>query len=124
MTAKEKLDLLSKSYPEIDRKVKIAKTNYDRRRKVTKSMHTKMTKLVGKGKKVSNIADKFGVSSYTVNYNTDKAFRAAEKARKAQYTAKKAPTATSENYFKIVERGIYKESLILQNKKLTRWVED
>lgn len=63
--------------------MKIAGTNKDKRRALTNAEVYRMKQMVAAGKKTtSEIATKFGVSSYTVKYNTDPKFKASELARK------------------------------------------
>ena len=54
----------------------------DGRVKVTPKMATAMAKMLEKGKSLDKIAEKYGVTSYAVKYNTDAEFRASEQARK------------------------------------------
>ena len=54
----------------------------DGRVKVTTKMANAMTKMVEKGKPLGIIAEKYGVTPYTVRYNTDADFKASEQARK------------------------------------------
>lgn len=54
----------------------------DNRRKVTESVAKKMTSLLGKGKTLTEVANKFNVSTYAVKYNTDNAFKKSELVRK------------------------------------------
>lgn len=56
----------------------------DARRKVTAAQASRMAKMVSKGKTLTEVATKFGVSSYAVKYNTDESFRASEIARKSK----------------------------------------
>lgn len=57
-------------------------TKVDGRIKVTPKMAASMAKLVAKGKSLDAIAEKYGVSTYAVKYNTDAKFKASEQARK------------------------------------------
>lgn len=54
----------------------------DGRVKVTAKMAESMAKLVAKGKSLDTIAEKYGVSTYAVKYNTDPKFKKAEQLRK------------------------------------------
>lgn len=61
---------------------KVAGTNNDKRRKVTNSTIYRMNQMVAAGKSLSTVAEKYGVSTYTVKYHTDPKFKASEAARK------------------------------------------
>ena len=61
---------------------KVAGTNKDKRRKVTNGTIHRMNQMVSAGKSLTTVAEKYGVSTYTVKYHTDKEFNASEKARK------------------------------------------
>ncbi len=63
---------------ELDKKMKIQGTKYDRKRKVTPKIVKKMLKMRKKGIDYAQIAEKFGVSQYTVKYNLDPDFRSNE----------------------------------------------
>lgn len=94
----------------------IAGTDFDRRRKVTKAMKLKMDKLVAQGKSLTSIADTFGVTPYAVKTNTNKAFRDAEHARRAQYPSYESETNVS-------DIQAYKEDLIRSRRKVEVWVK-
>lgn len=61
---------------------KVAGTNKDKRRKVTNNTIYRMNQMVAAGKSLSTVAEKYGVSTYTVKYHTDPNFNKSEKARK------------------------------------------
>ena len=116
MNKNEKLALLNSCDSVVDKAVKIARANYDRRRKVTQSMCTKMSKELSNGKAPKQVASAFGVSTYTVNYNTDEDFRTSERERKKSFT-----TSPSEN--NLHDRANYKRELVSAGKHLTTWVK-
>lgn len=55
----------------------------DLRVKVTPATAKKMSSQLAKGKTLTEVANKYGVSSYAVKYNTNPAFKKAEKIRKS-----------------------------------------
>lgn len=57
----------------------------DARRKVTAAQASRMAKMISKGKTLTSIAEKFGVTPYAVKYNTDSEFRASEIKRVSAY---------------------------------------
>lgn len=61
---------------------KVSEPNYKHsNRKVNRRTAESMKKMVSKGYSLSAIATKYDVSPYTVKYNTNEAFRAAELKR-------------------------------------------
>lgn len=108
------VEVLMLTDDKLDKAVKIAGTDYDRKRKITTSVAQKMESMVRKNKSLSDIADKFGVSEYTVRYNTDPAFRMTEIWRCAEKTRRNGPkgkiTCTTKN------RVAYKRSLVATGK--------
>lgn len=70
-----RIDILKMTDGELDKAVKIQGTDYDRKRKVTSKVLSKMRKLESKGKDYADIAKELGFSTKTVRYNLDEAYR-------------------------------------------------
>lgn len=114
MTRKELINL---SDSKLNSRVKIAGTNYDRRRVVTKDMKRKMNQMYNAGKSIYTIAEHFGVSNDTVKRAVDPIFNEEEKARKRSvYEKYKYTNSYDPNYAS--EIAEYKRNLIKNNKKL------
>lgn len=111
MTRKELIE--SPDYV-VNSKVKIAGTNFDRRRVVTKSMKHRMIQMYDAGKSLSTIAAHFNVSSDTVKRAVNPMYNETEKARKRvvakRYTTEYDPDSYS-------ERAQYKRRLLSEKKK-------
>lgn len=113
MTRKE---LIESSDYVVNSKVKIAGTNYDRRRVVTKSMQRRMIQMYNAGKSLSIIAAHFNVSTDAVKRAVSPMFNETEKARKRElarvqkYISEYDPEAFS-------ERAQYKRRLLSEKKK-------
>lgn len=107
-------ELITSTNSTVDSMVKIAGTNYDRRRKVTNDMKRKMTQMVNAGKAYSTIAEHFNVSADAVRRNTDAEFNASEQQRKREL-AKRAGYRSESN---AAERAEYKRGLLKAGKKL------
>ena len=101
----------------VDSAVKIAGTNYDRRRVVTKSMRRRMIQMYEAGKSISSIAKYFDVSFDSVKRAVNESYNESEKARKRlvnrtyKYITKHAPGEQR-------DRAKYKRELLMANKKL------
>lgn len=109
MTRKEILNLSDSA---VNESVKIAGTDYDRRRKVTKEIAYRMKRMVESGNKTfAEIGEHYGVSPNTVRYNTDPEFRKSEIERRYNY----AFTPSTKDLHEVAN---YKRSLIKQGKKL------
>lgn len=72
MTKKE---LLSLSPMELNQKVLIEGTKFDRKRKVNEKMVARMRRMRDKGMTYRDIGDVFGVTGKTVRYNLDEDYR-------------------------------------------------
>lgn len=100
----------------VNSKVKIAGTNFDRRRVVTKSMQRRMIQMYDAGKSLSTIAAHFDVSTDAVKRAVSPMFNETEKARKRElarvqkYISEYDPEAFS-------ERAQYKRRLLSEKKK-------
>ena len=99
---------LKKTDREIDMAVKIQGTNYDRKRKVTKSMKRRMEQMYASGKSYSYIADYFGVTPPTVKYNLDEEFKTRTNSERNNYARNWKPDATT-----LPERADYKRGLLM-----------
>lgn len=106
----------NKTDREIDAAVRIQGTNYDRKRKVTKSMKRRMEQMHNSGKSYNYIANYFGVAYTTVRYNLDKEYKEAWNKRRDDYARNWKPTSET-----LTERAAYKRDL-LNNKNARRAV--
>jgi hypothetical protein len=108
-----KIEVLTLTDDKVDKVVKIAGTDWDRKRKVTSAVAKRMGSMTSR-KSLSDIAEKFGVSEYTVKYNTDPSFRMNEIWRCTEKTRRNGPkgkiTCTPKN------RVAYKRSLVAAGK--------
>lgn len=114
MTKKE---IINSADSTLNSMIKIAGTNYDRRRKVTNSMRRRMLQMYGAGKSISSIANHFSVSRDTVKRTVDESYNESEKIRKKElrnrmgYEPEYDPTRHK-------ELANYKRKLLKENKKL------
>lgn len=114
MTKKE---LINSSDYTVDKAVKIAGTNYDRRRRVTKSMKRRMIQMYEAGKSINLISNYFDVSYDAVKRAVNSMYNETEKARKREVNKK-------HNYYegydpsRLSDRANYKRQLLIENKKL------
>lgn len=108
MTRKEILDM---SNIEIDSVVRIAGTNYDRRRKISLDTVEKMCYLRYRGWSVTAIAEKFGCSYSAAKYNTEPEYKEMINKKRSEYPASISYTTPS-------ERGKYKRQLLERGKRL------
>ena len=114
---KSKVSVLSNlSDAEVDKIVKIAGTQYDRRRVVTEKMIEKAKKYLARGKDYDYISRKLNVSVRTIRYHLDDEYR--EHRKKNSHTAgSKTYSFSSEQLAeKLVERVLYKKSLVALGK--------
>lgn len=100
----------------IDNAVKIQGTNYDRKRKVTKSMKHRMEQMHNSGKSYNYIAEYFNVSPFTVKYNLDEEFKKAHNKKRNEYARN---WVADENT--LYERAEYKREL-MKNRNFRRAV--
>ena len=112
-----KRELMKCSDSKFNSMVKIAGTNYDRRRKVTKSMRNRMNQMYDAGKSIYSIADHFDVSPDTVKRTVDDFFNESEKIRKKALN-KRMGYKSEYNPNKRKELANYKRNLLKENKKL------
>lgn len=104
-------DVINSTDTVVNSMVRIAGTNFDRRRKVTNDIKHRMQQMVDAGKSYFTIANHFNVTPYTVRLNTDAAFRASEYNRRSNYP-QYSETGSS------AERAEYKRNLLRAGKKL------
>lgn len=69
------INLLKLTDDELDKSIRIAGTDFDRKRKVTKDVLAKMKKLEAKGKSYAEIANIMGFSYHAVKYNLNPEYR-------------------------------------------------
>ena len=103
------IEVLSLTDDKLDDVVKIQGTQYDRKRKVTPDMAKQMVKMLKKNKPLNEIAEKFNVSTRTIQYNTDPDFR----VRCIRSTSGKH---TGTDHITVKNRVAYKRSLVAQGK--------
>lgn len=113
-------NIINSSDTKIDSMVKIQGTNYDRRRKVTKSMKRRMQQMYDAGKSYYAIAEHFSVDPRTVRYNLDEAFRKYDIELRTK-RAKKKPSHSHTTPEKLANRAAYKREII-QNKNARKAV--
>ena len=106
-----KQQVLNMSDTKLDASVKIQGTIYDRKRKVTPEMSTKMSKMLNSGKSLTAVASHFGVDRSTVKYNTDATYRDWVKATKSGLHTG-VDTCTKAN------RVAYKRALVAAGKRV------
>lgn len=102
-----KRELLREKNYVIDSAVKIQGTNYDRKRKVTKSMKHRMEQMYAAGKSYRQIAEHFGVAPQTVKYNLDEDYKAWKNGTRNNYARNWQPDSTTQ-----AERVAYKKELL------------
>ena len=105
----KKKDILKLSDMELDRKVKIQGTEYDRKRTVTDKTINKMIKMLKKGDSAYKIAQKMGVSYRCVRYNTDPVY-------KYMYNKNRSGKHTGVDRITTEDRILYKRMLVKQGK--------
>lgn len=106
-----KREILKLSDNKLDKMVKIQGTNYDRKRKVTKQMQTRMMQMLKAGKSINSIAEHFSVTPHTVKYNTDVEY-------KKWWNTSRDGKHYGANNSNATERGAYKRSLLKARKEL------
>ena len=114
MTRKELINL---SDSKLNSTVKIAGTNYDRRRVVTKDMKRKMNQMYDAGKCIATIADHFDVSCDTVKRAVIPMFNETEKARKKEVRKRYGYTTPYDKCYK-AEVADYKRELLKNRRPL------
>ena len=107
-TKKKQVELLQLNDMELDRKVKIQGTIYDRKRKITDKTIKKMQKM-SKRKSVAEIAKELGLNYITVKYNVDPEFR-------KQYNERRNGKHTGKTHITDNDRIAYKRSLVAKGK--------
>ena len=104
-----KVEILSMMDADLDKKVKIQGTPYDRKRRVSDATIKKMVKMFGNGKTVSEIASKLGLCYHTVHYNVDPVWR-------AKYNATRNGAHTGKDKITVSNRIAYKRMLVAAGK--------
>lgn len=99
----------------VDSRVRIAGTNWDRRRVVTKDMKRRMIQMYKAGKRISHIANHFDVSFDSVKRAVDESYNESEKARKREVN--KNNKYYRYDPFSARDRADYKRKLLIENKK-------
>lgn len=104
-----KKEILKLTDAQLDAKVKIQGTKYDRKRKISDWTITKMKRMSKKGKTPSEIAEKLGISIIGVKYNIDPEFKRLHNERRSG-----AHTGTT--HITTADRIAYKRSLVSKGK--------
>lgn len=104
-----KIEVLKLTDPELDSKVKIKGTEFDRRRTISESEIRKMRKLHRKGKSYGEIAKTFNVSYGAVRYNVDDEW-------KKQFNSKRDGKHTGKDNVTFQDRVAYKRELVASGK--------
>ena len=115
-------NIINSSDTKVDSMVKLQGTNYDRRRKVTKSIKHRMEQMYNAGKSYYKIAEHFGVDPRTVRYNLDENYRQSDiygRVMRAKKNNKKHNSTKDSNRITLADRAEYKRNL-MQNKNFRR----
>ena len=111
MTLKEKLNLSDKRLNET---VKVAGTDYDRRRRLTnKEIYSLKRSYQSPNIDVNYLAEKFGVSPSTIRYHVDPEFKRSTNQKRKEY----AFNTTNEPGYS-ADLANYKRYLLSSGKKL------
>ena len=114
MTRKEILKL--EDMTQVDSIVKIAGTNYDRRRKgTTNALISKLRRAYAAGRSIEALAEKYDLSTSKVRYWVDDDYKAAKNSHRKDFK-KSIPTKT--RLEAAAERGYYKMNLVKHRKKV------
>ena len=70
---------------QVDKIVRIAGTNYDRRRKLTTSDVRSICKEYNSGSSVRDLANKYGVTYFTIMYHVDPYYKRRQNAKRNEY---------------------------------------
>lgn len=108
MKAPKKIELLKLTDGELDSKVKIQGTMYDRKRKLSESTLKKIAKMA-KSTTYSKIARELGLCASTVRYHTDEAWR-------VHYNATRDGSHTGKDKITVKDRVAYKRALVAAGK--------
>ena len=106
MTKKE---LLKMTDSQLDAKVRIQGTKYDRKRKISDSTLKKITALAKKNHTYQEIAKKLGLTAQSVRYHIDPVW-------KAYYNANRDGSHTGTDKITVKDRVAYKRSLVAAGK--------
>lgn len=109
----KKSELLKLNDSEFNKKVKVAGTNWDRRRKLTNKDIYEMKRMYSRNKSVSDIAEKFNVCNSTVKYHLFEHYKYEKNSNRWKYANNSIST-----YSKRKELINYKKQLLNSNKKL------
>lgn len=108
-----KLELLKLSASEINKKILVVGTNYDRRRKLTNKDINGIRKMYKKRRAISDIALRYGVSCTTIKYHLFENYKTELNLRRKDYI-----NNTIYSFDCQEELAEYKRNLILDNKRL------
>lgn len=95
---------------ELDSKIFIQGTEFDRKRKLTKKQLNNIKNDLALGFSIKFISHKYGVSEWVIKYNTDEVFKAH------QLELRKGKSKTHTNTFDAENRANYKRYLVKKRK--------
>lgn len=104
-----KVEILTMMDRDLDKKIKIQGTQYDRKRKVSKAQLKTLEKLHKQKKSIAEIAKKTGLYYTTVRYNVDPVYR-------AEHIAKCSGKHTGKDKVTVSNRIAYKRKLVAAGK--------
>ena len=107
----KKSELLELTDSEFNKKVKVAGTNWDRRRKLTNKDIYEIKRMYSRIKSVSDIAERFNVCNSTVKYHLFEDYKAYKNRDRLNYV-------NNSNSGSYKELASYKRKLLNENKRL------
>ena len=107
----KKSELLKLSNSELNKKVHVAGTNYDRRRKLTNKDIYEIKRMYKRNNSVSKIANKYGIAYSTVMYHLSEDYKAYKNKDRLNYV-------NNSNSGSYKELASYKRKLLNENKRL------
>lgn len=97
---------------ELDKKVKIQGTQYDRKRKLTNRQIKKIKRALAKGVSEKKLAKKYKVDPRTIRYNSNLEYKFYIQT----YQALNFGDHTGEDKYTIYDRSLYKRHLVSRRK--------
>lgn len=110
----KKRRLIKLSNLKIDKTVKIAGTDFDRRRKLTTSDVKDIKQMYRNGWSISRISEMYEVAYATVKYHLDDEFKNELNSKRKNYSYR--PYNYDEVKDRIEDRAEYKKNLVIQGK--------
>ena len=97
---------------ELDKKVKIQGTQYDRKRKLTDKQIKKIKRALAKGASEKELAKKYNVDPGTIHYNSNLEYKFYIQT----YQALNFGDHTGQDNYTIYDRSLYKRNLVSRRK--------